>query len=103
LRDVAEGAVKEATKRYYVETRRGDGTWVRFTIGLMSEAEGEDHLAMMQAWATKEGQDPERARLRRLNDKEYKQEILTEYREKFAEFLASMPLSVVARIAGVEL
>lgn len=93
--------MKETVRRYYVETLRGNGQWVRFTKGLLSEAEGESHLAMMSVDPIDDEVEPRRFRLRRLNDEEFKREILTEYRERFESYLVQKPLSELAFIAGL--
>jgi len=83
-------------QRYYVETQRDDGSWVKFTKGSFDDIEAvRVHLGNIKAWALSLGQDPERARIHEMTEDERKAEIIAGSRAALDTYLMTLPIEAL--------
>lgn len=65
---------------FHVETLRNDGVWHTFTTEVLEGQDAADrHLASIKEFALTHKQDPEKVRLHRLTEAEYKNHLIVKH------------------------
>lgn len=85
---------------FYIESRRRDGTWQKFSEVIEGRAEAEGHLVFVQGYCDDLGRGADAVRLHEMSEDEVKALLLDKYRDRFAQHLRGLPLNTLREIVG---
>lgn len=75
-----------------------DGIWGPFSAPIEGQEAAEKHIARIREWASQNGVDPNRVRLKELNDNDIRKHLLERYRQELDAYLMSKPVDELRAI-----